>query len=562
MKKATPGREHRSRDLTSRTRRSLVLGGIALPATPLIALLGGCGGDGSSTSSPVSSAVDAKLDTTIPMPPFAPAHSPAPALPPAQPLSAPVEHVPVVPPVEAGAPQVVMNVAVYNAEYDAFRQALPRRQVAMNAPGAVVVADPKDASVQRAFEDLHSYLKHTLDSKMALLNRAMLAAFAAHRPSEFDVSFFTAPEFFWNAPWSEFLSHAEIGDAADFYLDTVTKHVRALMARFPACKYGNIVLLCGTVAVLKPATVPKDKDGNPVYTASNHLVCTHNLPLDDPHHPRPAYMIWPKRVVSWIDFVNPYGSCTTEKKAVDPNPVNPTTGSPRFTCVLGKSNDLTVRIEDVSSDIAQSFDASGKLYSASFKNDIVRGLPFGIDICLDYQDASVQSNPYRMAELDDRRFKLDFVLAAGMKLSVEKYAKTPFIQYAVHNDGIQGSNENYRTLLILEAGHPSSSNIDVRQKLYSDIWALQYDKTEGKIYGDLVTPLDSASPFDVNGGVIAVATDDTFTPPADVDMTGMPPVADPLNAMQVRVWKLPVDVTDTGTYRSDIAALAATRCTT
>lgn len=65
----------------------------------------------------------------------------------------------------------------------------------------------------------------------------------------------------------------------------------------------------GTIAVLKPSVNIFNKDGsdastdkNPILEATNHLVCVHNLSLNDEHQ-RPAYMVWPKRTVSWIDFI-------------------------------------------------------------------------------------------------------------------------------------------------------------------------------------------------------------------------------------------------------------------
>jgi hypothetical protein len=540
-------------------RRALLLGGISLPATTLLSVLGGCGGGGDGVAPVANSATGVSGAATVvgpvvPLPPYTPATAPVPPTPsnPVTPeLSAPVTHVPDVPSAPTSKAPVVMNVAVYNAEFDSFHQDLPRRQVAANTPGAVSIPDPSDKSKTLYLEDIHTYLQHTLDSKFALVNRAMLTAFAAHRPSEFDVSFFTIPEFFWNAPWAEFVNTDEIAAAADFCLTAVTEKARKLIARFPACRYGNIVLLPGTIAVLKPSSASNSSGkAVDVYSAYNRLVCTHNLPLDEPHHPRPAYMIWPKRVVSGIDFIGK-GGCR-DGVPLAPNPVNPVLTDETLTCMLGKDGDLKVNIEFVSSDLAQSFDIFGQLLTSSFKNDIVRGLPFGIDICLDYLAASVQNDRYRMAELDDRRFKLDFVLSAGMFLDTRKYSAAPLVQYAIHNDGIPGTNEN-------RWNEPGKS-IDVRGTLYSDIWKLQYDSAAKKVHGDLVAPLDSTSWYDTDKGVILVSADDAFKVPAEVDMKDIPAITDKLNSMKVRIWKLPVDVTDTGVYPGDIAALVPARC--
>ena len=134
---------------------------------------------------------------------------------------------------------------------------------------------------------------------------------------KFDVSFFIAPEFFWNVPWGDFLDETELVKTlendgsktiADLILDTVTRNVRTLISLFPIEEYGHIVLLPGTIAVLK--AMPETKlAGNPpaglsstIYEPTNRVVCIHNLPTDDKNYPRPAYMIWPKRDVSDLDY--------------------------------------------------------------------------------------------------------------------------------------------------------------------------------------------------------------------------------------------------------------------
>lgn len=92
-----------------------------------------------------------------------------------------------------------------------------------------------------------------------------------------------------------------------------------------------------------------------------------------------------------------------------------------------------VKIQRVSSDKVQAFDDYGRqLLDTTFNNELIEGLPFGINICLDYAVASTTTDKYRMAQLKNTEFKLDFVIAAGIRLNaktikmLQRYS-TPFI---------------------------------------------------------------------------------------------------------------------------------------
>ncbi|MBB3234744.1 hypothetical protein [Phyllobacterium endophyticum] len=430
-----------------------------------------------------------------------------------------VTHVPKQLPV----PSKPKTVGVYSLQYDSYKQVATRRNVAAGTPGSVTTMspDPEDAGkfIFVTYEGIETYLKRALDNRFALLHRAMLAAFTKHSPKEFDVSFFTAPEFYWNVPFGDFLTEAELQLSTKLYLETVTRNARTLISKFPAKRYGHIVLLPGTIATLKRSYDATKPDGSAIaiYNAANHLTCTHNLPLDDKSFPRPAYMIWPKRVVSWIDYKDTEG-CDDDLAILNKNPTNPDLNNTLKKCVLNSKNGLTVFIERVSSSVARSFDSMGNPLSTIFQNDIIEGLPFGIDICLDYSEASVQKDKYRIAQLDEREFKLDFLISAGMSLSTSNYADTPYIQYAMHTEGIGG---------------------------WAEAWKLTYTKAQGNrpgtISGDNLAPLDADSAQDTKKGEIAIDQTDAFVTPEDADTTGIPNILDKMKPGTVLVWKLDVD---------------------
>lgn len=538
-------------------RRALLLGCLSWP---LASILTGCGGGSSDLSTadasavksptPSSGGVPSSSGLNVPLAPYAPSTAPTTSPAPAATGPAPVTHVPATSPSQSAGP-LTMNVGIYNLEYNSWTQISARKQVPAGTAGAVTYVDPT-TNKSTTYESITDYLTRALNDRFALLYRGLVAAFAQNPPTAYDVSFFTAPEFYWNVPWSDFLNTAEIEAAAALCLSTVTAHVRTLIALFPACTYGNLVFLPGTIAELTPATDALKPDGtyagsvnSAVYNATNHVVCVHNLPLNDAKHPRPAYMIWPKRVVSHIDFVDEAnnGDCTYNVTSLQKNPSDSNVSNNVESCPLNIAGGLTVDIQFVTPDMAQSFDSNGNLLSTGFDNNIVPGLPFGIDICLDYADASIESDKARIGQLDNSQFKLDFLLACGMSLSSSSYQNCPFVQYAIHNDGMPQSNEN-----------PDSST------LYSDVEKIIYDKTDNMVDLYLLPPAGSNSSHTSSEGLIPVDESTAFAPPAGTNTTGIPAIPDKMNPANMRVWTLPVDVSDTLASPVDLAAMKPTTC--
>lgn len=514
---------------TALTRRSILMGGIALP---VISMLPGCGGDGDNK---------VRSDVVVPIGPFDPDSKP----------DLPDNGTPTVP--DDGTKPIIdqqaikMNVGIYNFEYNSFAQLRGRREVDINTPGSVL--SKNDEGEQIAYESIVEYVKRSVENRFVLLYRGMLTAFEARPPKEYDVSFFTAPEFYWNVPWTEFLSTDEVLVVADLFLKLVTQKVRALIAKFPECDYGKLVLLPGTVAVLKPSVNVFNKDGtvastkeNPIYDASNHLVCVHNLPLNDKYQ-RPAYMIWPKRTVSWIDFIG-NNNCKTGN-SLSENKTNPDLKNYTHICNLNPDEKLIVNIQRVSSDQVQAFDDYGRqLLDATFNNELIPGLPFGINICLDYSAASTTTDKYRMAQLRNTDFKIDFVIAAGIRLDAENYENAETVQYAVHNDGIEGSNQN-----------PSQ----VRYELFSNVSQVIYDNSLNSVYllalPALGTKSDNSRKYTSR---IHVDNSPDFNYPELY--SGISSIKDKINPANVRVWGLPVDVSDTIKSQKEVGDMKLANC--
>lgn len=553
-------------DQHSPMRRKLLKACAYLPTAPLLAMLGGCDGDDSTSGSgpsgdtstftppvtpqvelplgkPTVTVIEEKLHLNIP--PFSETNSGINPVVPYREAPDPIEeewrprpihHVKqgdVAQP-RPPAPVKPKKVGIYSLQYHSFKQISARRVVEEGTPGSVKLADPKDKTKITVYEGIESYLKRSLDNRFALLYRAMVTAFERRSPIEFEVSFVTAPEFYWNVPFGDFWTKEELEFGADLCLNTVTKHVKTLIKKFPAAQYGLIVLLPGTIAMLKPMVDPRKPNGTAhtgtIYEAFNHVVCTHNLPLNDGAK-RPAYMIWPKRTVSYIDYFDELEGRSCSRPPTNtlmPNPVNPDLmrdglKNPVIDCVISAKDNLKVRIGYVSSSVGRSYDSDDKLVSGKFQNNIIEGLPFGIDICLDYSTASVQQDQRRIAQLDERNFKLDFLLAAGMPLDETNYANTPNIQYAIRNEGIGGS-----TGLV-------------------EIWKLTWKPGKPGKPGKGAPPgsagVGSPSKTDLKrlDTEIAVDQTQTYKAPEGADTTDIPNILDKMNAGLVSVWSLDID---------------------
>jgi hypothetical protein len=377
-------------------RRSLLRAGLALPLGST-ALLVACGGGGSGSSGGLSFAPVA----TVPPPEAAP---PTPAPTPVVVDAPPVEGPPAKPVQKA-----VKNVRVLNLQTPTFTP---------------------PANQRLASEDIKTYTQRALQEKFALLRDALTEGLPK-KSAESDLCYFVVPEFFWNVNWDAVQNEDDIKVFSTTCVDEVQKHVRALIALFPQEQYGKLALLPGTAQVLPkqigstasaPAPAPAgtavaDTD-LPSYEALNYVLVIDNFSKANPDGSRPLAM-WPKRNVSAIDF-DTYGGTTVTKNAQAYWKV-------RLTSLI----DILVLQK---STRAASYYADGKEFKG-FDNDPLGGVPFGVDVCLDYSLAYKDNEYLRKSQIADANYIIDFLIACGMTAAPSRHKYLPSVQYIVRNDG-------------------------------------------------------------------------------------------------------------------------------
>lgn len=398
-------------------RRSLLRAGLALPLGST-AFLAACGGGGGGNGAGL---------------PFAPVAAVPPPAPEAALEAAPPVPVEVpAPPVDAPAPKpvekAVKNVRVLNLQTPTYRP--PSNQRAAN-------------------EDIKTYTQRALQEKFTLLRDALTEGLPK-KSGECDLCYFVVPEFFWNVNWDAVKDEAEIKVFSNTCVTEVQKHVRALIALFPQEQYGKLALLPGTAQVLMkqtdgttpaPAgTAIADKD-LPGYEALNYVLVIDNFSKPNPDGSRPIAM-WPKRNVSGIDF-DTYNRTAVYKS-----------GRPYWKVRLSSprvSPAFNILVQQKSTTAAAYY-ADGKEFKG-FDNDPLGGVPFGVDVCLDYASAYTDNEYLRMSQIEDTNYLIDFLIACGMSVS-SSHKYLPSVQYIVRNDGMDpGSCEIYK-LAAPETGKP------------------------------------------------------------------------------------------------------------
>ncbi|WP_118987511.1 hypothetical protein [Photorhabdus sp. CRCIA-P01] len=219
----------------------------------------------------------------------------------------------------------------------------------------------------------------------------------------------TLPEFFWNIRWDALKTTDELHRLTDYYLDQLSSRVSAIVDKFPADKYGQIVLLAGTVATL----VETAQKGT--YEALNYALIAGNRPA------APEISMWPKRYTSWVDF----GSQVGESGDI-------------IACKLADSLVVAVLKTSTSAPEHRSADA----YGAWLANDIIKACPFSINICLDYTRLSTGE---QQKNQQNQNSKIDFLLACGEKL-YDSHSYPASVQYAIRNDGINPGEIEFFTV--------------------------------------------------------------------------------------------------------------------
>ena len=401
-------------------RRALLRAGVILPFGST-ALLAACGGGGSGGGA------------AFPLAGMAPAASPAPApapessSPPAEQAAAAEPQPLPVPPTEPPPPRpvqkAVKNVRILNLQTPTFTP---------------------PANQRKSGDDIKTYTQSALQGKFELLRDALTKGLPG-KTGESDLCYFVVPEFYWNVNWDAVKNEDEIRIFSSTCVVEVQKHVRELIALFPQEKYGKLALLPGTTQVLKkqlgaaaapagaPASPVADKD-LPTYEALNYVLVIDNFSKSNPDGSRPIAM-WPKRHVSGIDL-KMGGSVTKD-------------GQSYWKALLGN---LDILVTKRSTTVAAYF-ADGKEFKG-FDNDPLGGVPFGVDVCLDYAAAYTDSEYTRMSQIEDTNFILDFLIACGMTVD-ERHKYLPSMQYIVRNDGMSYGKVN-GTCEIYKLAGPSS----------------------------------------------------------------------------------------------------------
>lgn len=379
-------------------RRSLLRAGLALPlgSAALLAACGGGGNGGGASFAPPALA---------PPPPPVAADSPPP------PATA-VEVPPVEPPPPKPVQKAVKNVRVLNLQTPTFTPPAQQRL---------------------ASEDMKTYTQRVMQQKFALLRNALTEGLPK-KSADADLCYFVVPEFFWNVNWDAVQNEDDIKVFSNTCVVEVQKHVRALIALFPQEQYGKLALLPGSAQVLTKQLVdaiaaPLADDKSvydrdlPSYEALNYVLVIDNFSEANPDGSRPIAM-WPKRNVSHIDF-NAFRN--TAGKAIEVTKYDRGYWKVR----LGPFKILVLK---QSTATAASL-AGGKEFKG-FDNDPLGGVPFGVDVCLDYLSAYTDKDYTRRAQIEDTNYIIDFLIACGMTADPSTHKYLPSVQYIVRNDGM------------------------------------------------------------------------------------------------------------------------------
>ncbi|MGH8780444.1 hypothetical protein [Paraburkholderia sp.] len=304
-----------------------------------------------------------------------------------------------------------------------------------------------------AQETLATYTTRLQKVQRWHLHRATLTALdaiakeAAENESserEAAVTFVTAPEFYWSAPWHALRNVCEVRELSALQIDPVRRCVAKVAAQFPPERYGKLLFLPGTAAMLFETPRVDEADPidpthethaashrrhpvEPLFESLNYLYAVTNflapLAAHGPDADLPQAVAWPKRYTSWID----YGVHERELE------------TPRtWTFRLGDGTRIEVLKQ---SDIGpQSHtQAHDNRVADMFDNRLGGVPPFGVDICLDFYkwmgDAHHAGGDFKAPHLDAPHYALDFVLSYGVDLDYHRFDVPRSLRYIVHNDG-------------------------------------------------------------------------------------------------------------------------------
>ncbi|WP_323119101.1 hypothetical protein [Burkholderia alba] len=297
-------------------------------------------------------------------------------------------------------------------------------------------------SIEVYAASLQKKLKRLMKQCVAAAFDAIAQVPGAGEPPRDVLTFVTAPEFYWNVPWTCIRDVAELRKLYALQTDPVRRCISEIAARFDPAQFGRIVFLPGTSAVLfetspddirdpfearHPSREPLEapplfESMNYVYAVSNFISPIQEYGLDEG---LPRSVVAFKRHTSRID----YGYFLRETELT-------------WTFGLGDGTRVEVkRHADLApqSNTSQHEDGSVPLLTDGFDNRLGGVPPFGIDICLDfYKLMGSHHEPghdFKAPNLRDPRYVIDFVLSYGVDDQVERFPLPASLRYTVHNDG-------------------------------------------------------------------------------------------------------------------------------
>ncbi|TCV93411.1 hypothetical protein EC912_105272 [Luteibacter rhizovicinus] len=303
-------------------------------------------------------------------------------------------------------------------------------------------------------ESIIDFAKREIEGRQLKLAKALESSLAQLKNDPFDpsVTFFTAPEIYWNIPWQAVKNKDELHQLSYIYNILVKKQIQKLIKKFPATEWGRLILLPGTNALLLPSKQNVNR-----YEAINYVLAANNF---GPGLERgvPYFSMWPKRYTAGIDFLG---------LSVDIN----VEGEDTIIYTYHLSDGLSVEVYELSEITAQHDTRSG--HAPLFNNQILTSIPYGVTICADVGFP-------RLEEFIRPDIKLDFLIAAGQY--VPKGSDFPkSVQYLIRNDGKNGlSADGTKQIPQCETWRVTNgktSELVQGRLLDNNVWVYQLDVT-------------------------------------------------------------------------------------
>lgn len=320
---------------------------------------------------------------------------------------------------------------------------------------------PDTHSLRAAHESILEFAKREMNRRTEQLISSMRRSLVALKDDSFKplVTFVTAPELYWNIPWSSVKNVQELKQLEMFYRRTIQQHVRQIIRAFPVRHWGRLVILPGTNALLTPS-----KQNPRRYEALNYVVAGNNFGKRS-FWGAPLISMWPKRNTALIDYMGLSAEQAVEKDneliIFDPETASPELfdGDPPLVFVYQLSETLSVNVYELSTSTAKH--QRGCQLLPLFDNQLLPDLPFGIDICADVGLG-------RTDELREPKVKLDFLIATGQPIPAG-LELLESVQYLIRNDG--------RT----------EASADGSLRSQCEVWAVSEGKTSAVIPARLIT---------------------------------------------------------------------------